>query len=76
MLHRAAGELSAKRAEGAFKPPAPLALLETVRGTRRIAAVSLEAARLRLYPGQKATDAQRRGEKPDPEDEMGSPNPM
>jgi len=57
MLHRAAGELSAKRAEGAFKPPAPLALLETVRGTRRIAAVSLEAARLRLYPGQKATDA-------------------
>ncbi|MDB5495003.1 MAG: Nucleotidyltransferase/DNA polymerase involved in repair [Phenylobacterium sp.] len=28
-----------------------------MRGTRRIAVVSLEAARLRLYPGQKATDA-------------------
>ena len=37
--------------------PAPFALLETVRGTRRLAAVSLEAARLRLHPGQKATDA-------------------
>jgi protein ImuB len=36
---------------------APFALLETVRGTRRLAAVSLEAAQLRLYPGQKATDA-------------------
>jgi protein ImuB len=35
----------------------PFALLETVRGARRIAAVSLEAARLKLYPGQKATDA-------------------
>ena len=35
----------------------PFALVETVRGTRRIAAVSLEAARLKLYPGQKATDA-------------------
>lgn len=31
--------------------------METVRGTRRIAAVSLEAARLKLHPGQKATDA-------------------
>jgi protein ImuB len=38
-------------------PPPPFALLETVRGTRRLAAVSLEAARLRLHPGQKATDA-------------------
>jgi protein ImuB len=38
-------------------PPPPFALIETARGTRRIAAVSLEAARLRLYPGQKATDA-------------------
>lgn len=28
-----------------------------MRGTRRLAAVSLEAAQLRLYPGQKATDA-------------------
>jgi len=37
--------------------PPPFALLETTRGTRRLAAVSLEAARLRLYPGQKATDA-------------------
>ena len=33
---------------------------------------------LRKYRGdwQKATDAQRRGEKPDAEDEVGSPNPM
>ena len=33
---------------------------------------------LRKYNGdwQKATDAQLRGEKPDPEDEKGSPNPM
>jgi protein ImuB len=37
--------------------PAPFALVETVRGVRRIAAVSLEAARLRLHPGQKVTDA-------------------
>ena len=28
-----------------------------MRGVRRLAAVSLEAARLKLYPGQKATDA-------------------
>ena len=35
----------------------PFALVETVRGTRRIAAVSLEAARLKLHPGQKAADA-------------------
>jgi protein ImuB len=40
-----------------LNPPPPFALVETVRGTRRIAAVSLEAARLKLYPGQKATDA-------------------
>jgi protein ImuB len=31
--------------------------VETVRGARRLAAVSLEAARLGLHPGQKATDA-------------------
>jgi len=33
---------------------------------------------LRKYNGdwQQATDAQLRGEKPDPEDEHGSPNPM
>jgi len=33
---------------------------------------------LRKYRGdwQKATDAQMRGEKPDPDDEKGSPNPM
>jgi len=37
--------------------PAPFALLETVRAVRRLAAVSLEAARLGLHPGQKATDA-------------------
>jgi protein ImuB len=37
--------------------PPPFALVETVRGTRRLAAVSLEAARLKLHPGQKATDA-------------------
>ncbi|THD77397.1 MAG: DNA polymerase Y family protein [Phenylobacterium sp.] len=39
------------------EPPPPFALVETTRGTRRIAAVSLEAARLKLHPGQKATDA-------------------
>lgn len=44
------------RGRGDSSPP-PFALVETVRGTRRIAAVSLEAARLRLYPGQKVTDA-------------------
>jgi protein ImuB len=38
-------------------PPPPFALVETARGTRRLTAVSLEAARLRLYPGQKVTDA-------------------
>jgi hypothetical protein len=33
---------------------------------------------LRKHDGdwQKATDAQLRGEKPDPDDEVGSPNPM
>ena len=33
---------------------------------------------LRKYRGdwQKATDAQQRGEKADPDDEVGSPNPM
>src|SRR5438309_7015560 len=36
---------------------APFALLETVRAVRRLSAVSLEAARLGLHPGQKATDA-------------------
>jgi protein ImuB len=38
-------------------PSPPFALVETVRGVRRLAAVSLEAARLNLHPGQKATDA-------------------
>src|ERR1700726_3237972 len=37
--------------------PPPFALLETVRAVRRVSAVSLEAARLGLHPGQKATDA-------------------
>jgi protein ImuB len=37
--------------------PAPFALVETVRGTRCLTAVSLEAARLKLFPGQKVTDA-------------------
>jgi protein ImuB len=35
----------------------PFALLETVRAVRRLSAVSLEAIRLGLRPGQKATDA-------------------
>jgi len=35
----------------------PLALIETVRQVRRLAAVSLEGLRLGLFPGQKATDA-------------------
>ena len=37
--------------------PEPFALVETVRAVRRLAAVSDEAARLGLRPGQKATDA-------------------
>jgi protein ImuB len=50
--------VSAKPTEGAFGvAPPPFALVTTAGGTRRLAAVSLEAARLRLYPGQKATDA-------------------
>jgi protein ImuB len=36
---------------------APLVLVETVRQVRRLTAVSPEAARLGLFPGQKATDA-------------------
>ncbi|MFN3583640.1 DUF6504 family protein [Phenylobacterium sp.] len=35
----------------------PFALIETVRGVRRIAAVSAEALALRVYAGQKAADA-------------------
>ena len=38
-------------------PPPPFALLETVRAVRRLSAVSVEAARLGLGAGQKATDA-------------------
>ena len=37
--------------------PPPFALVATEGGTRRLTAVSLEAARLGLHPGQKATDA-------------------
>jgi protein ImuB len=39
------------------EPQAPFALLETVRAVRRLSAVSFEAARLGLHPGQKAADA-------------------
>jgi protein ImuB len=42
---------------GAAGPPPPFALVETVRQVRRLSAVSLEALRLGLHPGQKATDA-------------------
>ncbi|CAN7645127.1 DNA polymerase Y family protein [Phenylobacterium sp. LjRoot225] len=57
MLHRLRGSCR-EATEGAFgAAPPPFALVETTRGTRRLAAVSLEAAQLRLYPGQKATDA-------------------
>ncbi|HZZ32748.1 MAG TPA: DUF6504 family protein [Phenylobacterium sp.] len=38
-------------------PPPPFVLLETVRAVRRLSAVSVEAARLGLRVGQKATDA-------------------
>ncbi|WP_411287558.1 DNA polymerase Y family protein [Phenylobacterium sp.] len=38
-------------------PVEPFALIETVKGARRLAAVSIAAAKLGLYPGQKATDA-------------------
>src|SRR5882724_8817433 len=40
---------------GEERVPPPFALLETVRAVRRLSAVSLEAARLGLHPGQKAT---------------------
>ncbi|MFC3079265.1 DNA polymerase Y family protein [Phenylobacterium terrae] len=40
--------------EGAQRP---FALIETVRGVRKVAAVDAAAARLGLYPGQKGTDA-------------------
>jgi protein ImuB len=39
------------------EPQLPFALLETVRAVRRLSAVSLEAVRLGLRVGQKATDA-------------------
>ncbi|MDO8900385.1 MAG: DNA polymerase Y family protein [Phenylobacterium sp.] len=38
-------------------PEAPLALVETSRGTRRLAAVDRAARALGLFPGQKAADA-------------------
>jgi protein ImuB len=41
----------------ASPPDAPLALLETVRQVRGLAAISPKAAALGLRPGQKATDA-------------------
>lgn len=41
----------------AAAPEAPLALVETRRGTRRLAAVDRAAAALGLFPGQKAADA-------------------
>ncbi|HMO43256.1 MAG TPA: DNA polymerase Y family protein [Phenylobacterium sp.] len=37
--------------------PAPFALVETARGTRRLSAVESRAAALGLFPGQKAADA-------------------
>jgi protein ImuB len=47
----------ASPAEPQEAPPLPFALLETVRAVRRLSAVSLEAVRLGLRVGQKATDA-------------------
>ncbi|MET0294301.1 MAG: DNA polymerase Y family protein [Phenylobacterium sp.] len=49
-----AGEADREAAEGG---QAVLALVETVRGVRRLAAVDGPAAALGLYPGQKAADA-------------------
>src|SRR5437763_16342071 len=46
-----------RRRNPSASPAEPCALLETVRAVRRLSAVSLEAARLGLHPGQKATDA-------------------
>jgi protein ImuB len=46
-----------RRRNPSDSPAEPFALLETVRAVRRLSAVSLEAARLGLRPGQKATDA-------------------
>jgi len=49
------GGSARQRRDGGGEPP--FALLETVRGVRRLAAVSPEAAQLGLRPGQAATDA-------------------
>jgi len=46
-----------RRRNPSDSPAEPFALLETVRAVRRLSAVSLEAARLGLRVGQKATDA-------------------
>jgi protein ImuB len=46
-----------RRNPSAAPQPEPFALLETVRGVRRLAAADRAALALGLYPGQKATDA-------------------
>jgi protein ImuB len=43
--------------EGVEAHSVPFALVETVRGVRRLAAVDTNASALGLFPGQKATDA-------------------
>ncbi|RAK59201.1 DNA polymerase Y family protein [Phenylobacterium hankyongense] len=46
-----------RRRNPSDSPASPFALVETVKAARRLAAVDLAAARLKLHPGQKATDA-------------------
>jgi len=46
-----------RRRNPSDEPAEPFALLETVRAVRRLSAVSVEASRLGLRAGQKATDA-------------------
>jgi protein ImuB len=46
-----------RRSEPSDSAAAPFALVETVRGVRRLAAVDEAAARLGLFAGQKAADA-------------------
>ena len=46
-----------RRRNPSDSPPEPFALVETVKGARRLAAADKAARALGLFPGQKATDA-------------------
>ena len=46
-----------RRRNASDSPPEPFALIETVKGVRRLAAVDKAGRKLGLFAGQKATDA-------------------